>query len=83
MKASTVVAIAIALLMPFSAVVTGFAPQSDAVRLTLLCCLPLILIFKPKFITDYFGRGYLPTLLAWIAFASIGAQLFIFPFLKK
>jgi hypothetical protein len=83
MKASNVIAVAVAILIPLSAVLTGFAHLNDAPRLTLLCCLPLILIFKPKFVADYFGKGFVPTLLGWIAFASITAQVFIAPFLLK
>jgi hypothetical protein len=83
MKASNAIAVAVAVLIPLSAVLLGFASPRDTPRLALLSSLPLILVFKPKFITDYFGNGCVPTLLAWIAFISISAQIFIAPFLFK
>lgn len=83
MKTSKALAVAVAIAIPLFAVFTGFAPLIEAPRLALLSSLPLILVFKPKFVTDYFGQGFLPTLLGWTAFTCITFQIFIVPFLVK
>lgn len=81
MSPSKAVAVAVAVAIPFFAVLVGLAIPSETPRLTLLSCVPLILIFKPRFVTDYLGKGFIPTLLGWIAFGSIAAQIFLAPFL--
>jgi len=72
-------AIIVAVFVPFAGAAIGALSPEQAFRTVALCLFPILLIFKPLFIRSYFGSGATPVVVGWFAFGAIYAQAFLFP----
>ena len=74
-----VFAVIVAVLYPVAGLACGNLSPEQVIRTTLLFVFPLLLIFKPPFIRNYFRSGITPIVIGWFAFAAIFTQAFLFP----
>jgi len=74
-----ILAIIVAVVVPFAGAAIGTLSPEQAFRTAALCVFPILLIFKPPFIRSYFGSGATPVIVGWFAFGAIFTQAFLFP----
>ena len=74
-----ILAIIVAIFVPLIGYLLKLISIEDTFHMFALSVFPIILIFKPKFICDYFGKDVIPIILGWLAFVVIFIQAFIFP----